>query len=91
MFEPPSRYATTPTYIVTDHRGRQVVVVSVPPRPVQAELGVHLRREGERLDHLAFRYLGDATAWWRIAELADVELPDALFETRELRIPREGG
>jgi hypothetical protein len=91
MFQPTSRYAKTPTYLVTDRRGRQVTVVAVPPHPAQAELGVHLRREGERLDHLAFRYLGEASGWWSIAELADAVLPDQLFETREVRIPRRGG
>ena len=87
MFDPNSRYDGVPTYQVTDHRGRTVDVVAVPDPPGDAVLGVHLRREGERLDHLAYRYLADASTWWRIAELNGAMLPDALAEALELEIP----
>lgn len=56
--------------------------------------GHHLRTQGQRLDHLAARYLGDPTAWRRICELNDVMLPEALSEVDEIAIPRkrrEGG
>jgi hypothetical protein len=36
---------------------------------------VHVRREGEPVDHLAARYLGEATLWWRIEERNDMMLP----------------
>jgi hypothetical protein len=87
VFEPPSRYLGIETYVVGDHRGRQVEVVSVPEAPVQTALGVHLLHQGERLDHLAFRYLGDATLWWRIAELNGAMAAAALTEAREIEIP----
>lgn len=87
MFEPPSRYLGADTYLVPDHRGRTVVVVAVPDAPAQALAGVHVRREGERVDHLAARYLGNAVLWWRIAERNDVMLPSALTEAREIEIP----
>ncbi|MET9761298.1 hypothetical protein ABZ016_19925 [Streptomyces sp. NPDC006372] len=91
MPEPPSRYAHVPTYTVTDHRGRTVEVLSVPAAPVQALAGVHLARDGERLDHLAARYLGDATLWWRIAERNDAMTTAALAEAREIEIPVRRG
>ncbi len=91
MFEPPSRYLGVETYIVTDRRGRQVEVVAVPEPPQQALAGIHLLRLGERIDHLAFRYLGDALLWWRIAELNDVVAPAALAEVREIEIPVRSG
>jgi hypothetical protein len=89
--EPGSRYEGVETYAVTDRRGRTVAVVAVPPRPDQARLGIHLMRDGQRLDHLAQRYLGDPTAWWRICELADAMLPESLTEASEVEIPRRGG
>ena len=90
MFDPKSRYADLPTYLVTDRRGRQVEVVPAAPGLDQEPLGTHLRKQGQRLDHLAHRYLGDATASWRIGEHNDVMHPDALGEAGEIAIPRKG-
>ncbi len=89
-FEKNSRYANLESCEVTDHRGHKVRVVPVPP-PRDVPLGIHLRKQGQRLDHLAFKYLKDAEAFWRICEVNDVMLPDALSETREIIIPRKGG
>jgi hypothetical protein len=41
------------------------------------------------VDHLAARYLGEATLWWRIAERNDIMLPIALAEVED-RDPRTG-
>jgi hypothetical protein len=90
VFEADSRYAGVETYHVTDRRGRTVEVVAVPDAPAQNLLGIHVRREGERVDHLAARYLGEATLWWRIAERCDVMLPIALAEADEVEIPARG-
>ena len=87
MFDPKSRYAGLQTYQVEDTRGRQVAVVPVPERPNQATLGIHLLRQGERLDHLAQNYLDNAAGFWLICELNDVMLPEALTEQREIAIP----
>jgi hypothetical protein len=88
VFDPNSRYADVGPYTVVDGRGRIVAVVPAFEPPVQEPLGVHLRLEGQRLDHLAGRYLGDPTQFWRICELSNVMLPDALAENREIPIPR---
>lgn len=88
MFDPNSRYAGLEPYTVVDARGRAVSVVPAFEPPAQELLGVHLRLEGQRLDHLAHRYLGDPTLFWRICELSNVMLADALAEAREIRIPR---
>jgi hypothetical protein len=87
MFDAKSRYAKLVPYVVTDHRGRQVTVVPVPPAPRQAMLGTHLLREGERVDHLAHQYLDNPTGFWRIAELNGAMLPEVLSEQREIAIP----
>jgi hypothetical protein len=88
MFESRSRYAGLEPYPVRDGRGRIVQVVPVPPAPDQELLGIHALREGERLDHLAARYLDDPAGFWRIAERNDVMLPEALAEALEIEIPR---
>ena len=87
MFAPGSRYANLPTYTVTDHRGRSVSVVIAPPPPVQQLRGIHRRKEGERLDHLAYLYLQDGTAFWAIAEQNGAMLAEALSEATDLEIP----
>jgi hypothetical protein len=90
MFDPTSRYYNQPTFTVTDRRGRPVVAVPAPDRPLQSLLGLHRRVQGQRLDHLAFHYLNDPAGYWRICELADVMLPDALSEARDIPIPAKG-
>ncbi len=87
MFDPKSRYASLKTYTVKDHRGREVAVVPVPLSPNQGTIGTHLLRQGERLDHLAQQYLDDPAGFWRICELNEVMLAEALTEAREIPIP----
>lgn len=89
MFDTKSRYAQLESYQVKDHRGRTVSVVPVPEAPTQTLLGYHVRREGQRLDHLAFKYLNDAAGYWRIAELNDVMLAESLTEAAEIAIPNK--
>jgi hypothetical protein len=87
-FDEKSRYAKyAGTYEVVDRRGRKVVALTVAAPPVQTLLGEHLRKEGQRLDHLANAYLEDPNGFWRIAELNDAMLPDALAEADVIKIP----
>lgn len=87
MFDEKSRYASAATEAVPDARGRTVTVVLPPPAPNQSLLGIHVLRQGERLDHLAARYLDNPAGYWRIAEQNDVMLPEALTEAPEIDIP----
>ncbi len=87
MFDPKSRYVKAETHEVTDKRGRLVKVVASPPPPEQAQLGIHLLKQGERPDLLAAMYLNDPAGYWRIAEQNNVMLPEALTEAREIEIP----
>lgn len=88
MFDDKSRYAGVPLYDVPGPRGVRVAVVAVPEARTEALLGVHLRKDGQRLDHLAFRYLDDAAGFWRLCDRNDAVIPDALAEAREIEIPR---
>jgi hypothetical protein len=87
MFDAKSRYASLTTYVVLDRRGRIVSVVPAAAPPEQALLGIHAHKQGERIDHLAWRYLDDQAGFWRIAERNDVMLPEALAEALEISIP----
>ncbi len=87
MFDPKSRYVKAETYVVTDTRGRSVTLVAPPPPPDQVLLGIHLLKQGERLDLLAAKYLNDPAGYWRIAEQNNVVIAEALTEAREIEIP----
>ena len=75
------------TYQTIDRRGRTVVAVTAATKPVQVTLGVHRRKQGQRLDHLAAFYLKDNCGFWRICELNEVMIPEALSEAQFIDIP----
>ena len=88
IFDPKSRYVKhARTYRTTDRRGRTVIALTPAAQPQQNKLGVHRRKQGQRLEHLAAFYLQDAYGFWRIAELNNVMLPDALAEADLIDIP----
>jgi hypothetical protein len=88
IYERNSRYAKfAKIEETTDAEGRKVLTMGVARVPAQKELGEHIRRDGQRLDHLASYYLKDASAYWRICEMNDVLLPDQLAEVELIRIP----
>src|SRR5256885_15881949 len=79
VFDDKSRYVRFATvYAATDRRGRQVQALTAALVPPQNKLGEHLRRDGQRLDHLANFYLGDPNGFWRIAGINGALLPDSL-------------
>lgn len=88
IFNEQSRYVKDASiYEATDRRGRKVAALTAADKPVQTLLGEHLRKEGQRLDHLANFYLQDPNGFWRIGELNDATLPDALAEADIVKIP----
>ena len=87
MFEKTSRYSKSKTYKVRDWRGREVTVVEPAGAPEQRFLGIHRRLQGQRIDHLAYKYLRTPTQFWRICELNNVMLAEALSEADEINIP----
>lgn len=92
MTDPASRYDALPTYRRTvpgepDRLLRQPRLPTEPP-----VVGRHRVHVGERLDHLAARYLDDPYAWWRFADAGPgVEIDDLDAPGRWLPLPRRGG
>jgi hypothetical protein len=87
MFDPNSRYAAleVATTHLTDARGvrREVRYVRrrfLPSHDEQVPLAEHLLAQGERLDHLAERYLNEPTEFWRLCDANGVLHPDELLE-----------
>ena len=95
MFEPTSRYAGIET-AVRETAGpggerrpvRYVRRRFLPPADEAATLLEHTVVQGDRLDNLAARYLGDPTQFWRVADANGVLRPESLTEEpgRKVRI-----
>ena len=56
----------------------------------RAVLGYHQPAGADRLDLLAFRYLGDATAFWRICDANNAMVPATLMARALIAIPDAG-
>ena len=71
MFSQASRYAKEP--VIEMSRADGVAIRYVLPRilPSPDDVAVatrHRATDSERIDHLAYRYLANASAWWVLAE-----------------------
>jgi hypothetical protein len=87
MFEPTSRYQDVETIKMTlkDSRGEPRVVSYkrrrfLPPGGTMTTLAEHTVVQGDRLDNLAARYVGDPEQFWRICDANDVMRPEELTE-----------
>jgi hypothetical protein len=87
LFDPKSRYAKLDTFLTRDARGRLVEAVPPAPALLQSLRGIHLRRQGERPDHLATLYLSNSTGFWTLAEMNDAMTAEVMSELREVNIP----
>jgi hypothetical protein len=89
MFFKGSRYEKLDRYTVTTLDGRQVTATRLPLRAPSTLLGYHSRREGQRLDHIAFRYLNDATTFWRLCDANNAVVPDSLAADTLIGVPKK--
>ena len=89
IFDRLSRYVVPPVtpYAVVDIRGREVLALPTPEPPNEIAVGRHVKKEGQTLDQLASSYLADPHAYWRLAEVNDAILPDALTDLTVIDIP----
>ncbi len=95
MFDPDSRYAALPTATFTDADGHEVVYVTrriLPRARDLTRLGQLTVQDGDRLDLVAARALGDPLAWYRVADSNEAMHPDDLTAEpgRRLLIAIEG-
>jgi len=84
MFEPTSRYHNIETVKMTVGEGPRVISYKrrriIPPGETMTTLAEHTVVEGDRLDNLAARYVGDPEQFWRICDANDVLRPEELTE-----------
>ena len=92
MFEPTSRYYTVETAMLTLPDGRRVAykrrrfLPQGEQMPLLAEVGIV---EGDRLDHIADRMLGDPEQFWRVCDANNAMNPAELIAGpgQRLRVP----
>jgi hypothetical protein len=90
-FSPTSRYYGFETFQIKLPGGETVVYLKrrFLPQPEKfALLQEHLVTDGERLDNITAKYLGDPEQFWRVADANRAMRPEELTETigRRLRI-----
>jgi hypothetical protein len=91
LFPPSSRYYGLATATIAAPDGRQIIYLTrrlLPPADQFALLQLHTVMQGERLDNIAARYLGDPEAFWRLCDANNAMRPEELTETigQQLRI-----
>ncbi len=99
MFEPTSRYAAlavkTLTIIGADGEAREIRYVErrfLPPAGTGTTIVEHTVTQGERLDNITARYLGDPAQFWRLCDANEVLDPGELTDEvgRRIRIALPG-
>jgi hypothetical protein len=88
-FPPTSRYYGIETVLYKTNNGRTIVYLRrrlLPSVERFALLQEHSVVEGERLDSIAAQYLGDAEAFWRIADANSAMQPEELTSITGRRI-----
>jgi len=91
LFPANSRYQAIETTRLVLPDGTEVVYLQrrlVPPPDRMAQVQEHAVVEGDRIDNLAARYLGDPEQYWRICDANRAMRPAELTEAvgRRLRI-----
>jgi hypothetical protein len=92
MFEPDSRYARIPQLTMTLPDGRTVAYKArrfIPQGSSLRTLAEVTSSQGERIDQLTHRTLGNPEHFWRVCDANDVLDPAELTEIpgRTVRIP----
>lgn len=91
MFPITSRYYAIQIVTRETPEGKEVAYLRrrfVPPPERFELLAEHTVTEGERLDNIAAKYLGDPEQFWRLCDANGALRPEELIETigRRLRI-----
>lgn len=91
-----SRYSGIETAMLETPDGKTIIYLRrrlLPPLDRFALLQEHIVTQGERLDNITARYLGDPEQFWRVCDANGAMRPDELTETmgRRLRITMPEG
>lgn len=91
LFPPTSRYHGIETATLETGDGQTVIYLKrrfVPPPDRFALLQEHVVVQGDRLDNITARYLGDPEQFWRICDANGAMRPEELTDEigRRLRI-----
>lgn len=90
MFLPTSRYHALPTASLIDAEGREIAYAHRRFLPRPGGDGIeHTVTQGDRLDNVTARTLGDPELFWRLCDANGATRPAELTETvgRKLKIP----
>jgi hypothetical protein len=92
MFPVTSRYYGIETATYETNDGREIVYLRRRFLPAAANgslIAEHLVTQGERLDNITARYLGDPEQFWRVCDANNAMRPEELTDEigRRLRIP----
>jgi len=98
MFPATSRYSGIAITSLQTADGRTVPYLRrrfLPPSAAAITLAEHVVTQGERLDNITARYLGDPEQFWRVCDANNAMLPEELTDEaalgRRLRIPLPQG
>jgi hypothetical protein len=93
MFFRGSRYANVGENEINDATGRPIQYKRIRFIPETAESFPHVVTDGERLDHIAYRYFRDPERFWRICDANRTMWPDDLVAEagRPILIPPSEG
>jgi hypothetical protein len=89
MFEPDSRYAGLPLAQWTSPTGQQITYATrrfLPRGETMTTLAELRVAEGDRLDLIATRTIGDPLQYWRICDANDAMHPDELVAAPGLTV-----
>jgi hypothetical protein len=87
MFDPTSRYYKIPVKSISlpdsEGRPREIRYVKrrfIPPAQEMTTLLEHIVTEGDRIDVIAARYIGDPSQFWMICDANGAMRPEELTE-----------
>jgi len=91
-----SRYLNVPVAKLTLADGTEIIYLRrrwVPQPEIMMALGEHVVVQGDRIDNIAARYLGDPEQYWRVCDANRAMRPAALTEQpgKRLRITMPAG
>ncbi|MEZ5082203.1 MAG: hypothetical protein R2750_01930 [Bacteroidales bacterium] len=89
VFSPTSRYYGIETATLKKENGETIIYLKrrfVPSADNFSLLHEHRVTEGDRLDNISYRYLGDPERFWQVCDANNVMQPNELTRTIARRI-----